>query len=57
MAHRPLLAILVSLLAAGLILCSGRRPNLRDTWTMLAASVQFLLVLSLAPQLWSRARV
>ena len=57
MAHRPLLAILVSLLAAGLILCSGRRPNLRDTWTMLAASVQFLLVLSLVPTVVAGQRV
>jgi multicomponent Na+:H+ antiporter subunit D len=49
MAHRPLLTVLVSLLAAGLILCSGRQPNLRETWTFLAAGLKFLLVLSMLP--------
>lgn len=49
MAHRPLLTVLVSLLATGLILCSGRRPNLRDTWTFIAAGLQFLLALSMLP--------
>ena len=46
---RPLLAILVSLLASGLILWSGRRPNLRETWTFLAAIAKLALVLSLLP--------
>ncbi len=46
---RPLLAILVSLGAAALILASGRRPNLREAWTLLAAVAKFLIVLSMAP--------
>jgi multicomponent Na+:H+ antiporter subunit D len=49
MAHRPLLTVLVSLLAAGLIFCSRRRPNLRETWTFVAAGLKFLLVLSMLP--------
>jgi multicomponent Na+:H+ antiporter subunit D len=44
---RPLLAILVSLLAAALIVISGRRPNLRESWTLLAALVKFAIVFSL----------
>jgi multicomponent Na+:H+ antiporter subunit D len=46
---RPLLAILVSLVAAGLILLCGRRPNLREAWTFIAAIGKFSLVLSLVP--------
>lgn len=45
----PLLAILVSLLAVPLILLSSARPNLRETWTILAAVIKFGLVLLLLP--------
>jgi multicomponent Na+:H+ antiporter subunit D len=47
--HRPLIAILVSLLAAGAILLSDKRPNWRETWSFLAAGIKFALVLSLLP--------
>jgi multicomponent Na+:H+ antiporter subunit D len=46
---RPMLAVLVSLSAAALILIFGRRPNLREAWTILAAGAKFLIVLSMAP--------
>lgn len=46
----PLLAVLVSLLAVPLIMISGRRPNLRESWTLMAALAKFLLVLSLLPR-------
>jgi multicomponent Na+:H+ antiporter subunit D len=46
---RPLLAVLVSLVAAGLILLTSRHPNLREVWTFLAAVTKFALVLSLLP--------
>jgi multicomponent Na+:H+ antiporter subunit D len=49
MNYRPLFAILVSLVAAGLILLSKRRPNLRETWTFVAAGLKFLLILSMVP--------
>lgn len=49
MSHYPLLAVLVSLLAAGAILLSDRRPNLREAWTFVAAAVKFLLVVSMLP--------
>jgi multicomponent Na+:H+ antiporter subunit D len=48
-AHRPLLAVLVSLLAAVAILLSDRRPNLRETWSFLAAIIKCALVFSLLP--------
>lgn len=46
---KPLLAVLVSLAAVGLIVLSGRRPNLRELWTILAAVATFALVFSMLP--------
>ncbi len=46
---RPLLAIAVSLTAAGAILCLRNNANLRDAVSVLAAVVKFLIVISLAP--------
>jgi len=46
---RPLLAILVSLGAAVLIIACGRRPNLREGWTLLASLLKFGLVASMVP--------
>jgi len=46
---RPLLAILASLLAVPLIVASDRRPNLRETWSLLAAFVKAAIVLSMLP--------
>ena len=46
---RPLWAVLVSLLAIPLIVASDRRPNLRETWTLLAAFIKFALVASMLP--------
>lgn len=47
--HIPLYAVLVSMAAAPLILLSSSKPNLRETWTIAAAGIKFLLVLSLLP--------
>lgn len=50
MTLRPLWAILVSLVASIFILSTGQRhPNLRETWTFLAALTKLALVLSLLP--------
>ena len=46
---QPLAAVLVSFVAAGLILVSGRRPNLREAWTILASVSMFGLVASMVP--------
>jgi multicomponent Na+:H+ antiporter subunit D len=45
----PLAAVLVSLVAAVLILLTSRRPNLRETWTIAAALSKFAIVISMLP--------
>ena len=45
----PLAAILVSLLGALPILLSDRRPNLRESWTIVIALVKLSIVASLLP--------
>lgn len=45
----PLYAVLVSLAAVPFIMLSGKRPNLREFWTLLAAFIKFPLVLMLLP--------
>jgi multicomponent Na+:H+ antiporter subunit D len=45
----PLLAILASMVAALLILFSGKHPNLRELWSLAAGVVKFGLVLSMVP--------
>lgn len=50
LANRPLWAVLISLIAAGLILLNDRRPALRESITMLAAIGKFLIVLSMLPE-------
>ncbi len=48
LASTPALAVLSSLLAVPLIALSGKRPNLRETWTFVAGAIKLLLVLSMA---------
>ncbi len=48
--NRPLWAVLISLLAAGLILFNDRRPNLREGITVLAAVGKFAIIFSMLPQ-------
>ncbi len=45
----PFFALLASLVAVPFIALSGSRPNLRESWTVLAAVVKFGLVVSLIP--------
>ena len=45
---KPLLAVLVSLLATPLI-ATSRSPNVRESWTFLAAIVKFAIVASMLP--------
>lgn len=49
----PLAAVLISLIAAIFILLSSRRPNLRETWTIVAALCQFSVVGSMIPAVLS----
>jgi multicomponent Na+:H+ antiporter subunit D len=46
---KPLLAVLVSLVAVIPIVMSGSKPNLREAWTFLAGIVKFGLVVSMLP--------
>jgi len=46
---RLLLAVLVPLLGAGLVMATGRRPNLREACSLLAALALFGLTVSLVP--------
>jgi multicomponent Na+:H+ antiporter subunit D len=54
---RPLLAVLVSVLGAFLVAASGRRPNLRESWTIAAGVVKFLLIASMIPWVLDGKRV
>jgi multicomponent Na+:H+ antiporter subunit D len=46
---RLLLAVLAPLLGAGLVMATGKRPNVRETVSFLAAATLFLLTASLIP--------
>jgi len=46
---RPLLAVLVSFVAAFLIVASHRSPNVREGWTIAAAVAKFAIVASMLP--------
>jgi multicomponent Na+:H+ antiporter subunit D len=46
---KPLLAVLVSLVAVIPIVASGSKPNLREAWTFLAGIIKFGLVVSMLP--------
>jgi multicomponent Na+:H+ antiporter subunit D len=46
---KPLLAVSVSLVFTLLIACAGKRPNLREGWTFLAAFIKFGIVASMVP--------
>jgi len=47
--HRLLLALLAPLLGAGLVMATGKRPNVREACSFLAAATMFGLVASLIP--------
>lgn len=50
---RPLLPLLTSIIAVGLILASDKNPNVREGWSIGAGVVNFLIVLSMAPAILS----
>ncbi|MDF1590445.1 MAG: monovalent cation/H+ antiporter subunit D family protein [Desulfobacterales bacterium] len=49
---KPLLAVLISLLIPILLMVSGK-PNLRETWTFVAAVAKFLIIVSMLPAILS----
>jgi multicomponent Na+:H+ antiporter subunit D len=46
---KPLVTVLVSLLASVLIIVSRQRPNLRESWTIIAALAMFVITVSMLP--------
>jgi multicomponent Na+:H+ antiporter subunit D len=49
MEYRPLLAILAPTVASLLIVLTGNRPNLRESWTLLGGLFLFATVISISP--------
>ncbi len=49
---KPLLAVLTSLSAVPLILWSGKRPNLREFWSILAGVINLAIVASMIPAIF-----
>jgi len=45
---KPLIAVLVSICAVPLLILS-KRPNIRETWTFVAAVAKFLIIISMLP--------
>ena len=54
---QPLLALLCPALGSILILIYGKRPNVREAWTLLASCLQFLIVLSMVPTILDGKKV
>lgn len=46
---KPLAAILAALAGACLVMLSGRRPNVRESWSLTAAAVMFGIIVSMVP--------
>ncbi len=46
---RPIIAILIATVASLLIMFTPKKPNLRETWSILGAVATFLTVLSMTP--------
>jgi multicomponent Na+:H+ antiporter subunit D len=46
---RPLLAVVVSLVAPLLIMASGKKANWREGWTFLAALIKLIIIFSMIP--------
>jgi len=55
--YRPMLALACPALAAILILLCRKRPNLRESWTLMASVLQFGIILSMAPAILAGQRV
>jgi len=46
---KPVLAVSVSLVITVFIIASGKRPNLRESWTFVAGIIKFCIVASMVP--------
>ncbi|MBU1055533.1 MAG: monovalent cation/H+ antiporter subunit D family protein [Proteobacteria bacterium] len=50
---KPVVAVLISLFASLLIMATPKKPNLRETWSVLGAVATFLTILSMMPLILS----
>lgn len=54
---RPLLAVLASLTCVILVLFSGKKPNLRESWSAGAALIKFIIIASMIPTVLKGTRI
>jgi formate hydrogenlyase subunit 3/multisubunit Na+/H+ antiporter MnhD subunit len=54
---QPLLALLCPALGSTLILIFGKRPNVREAWTLLASLFQFLIIFSMVPTILDGGKI
>jgi multicomponent Na+:H+ antiporter subunit D len=54
---KPLLAVLPSLFVVVFIMASRNKPNTRVAWSLIAAIVKFLIVISMIPAIWAGNRI
>jgi len=54
---QPLFPIAIVLLVSVLILISGKRPNLREFWSIAGALLTFASVMAMAPAVWQGNRI
>lgn len=50
---KPLLAVLVSAAGSFLIIAAGKRPNLREFWSIAAGVLKLAIVVSMVPVIWN----
>jgi len=55
--NRLLLAVLAPLVGAGLVMANGKRPNVRETCSFLAAATLFLITASMVPPVLAGKRL
>src|SRR5690348_14820645 len=55
--NRLLLAVLAPLIGAGLVMANGKRPNVRETCSFLAAATLFLITASMVPPVLAGKRL
>ncbi len=53
---RLLLAILAPLLGAGLVMATGKRPNVRESVSFIAAATLFVVTASMIPDIYAGKR-
>jgi len=54
---KPLLAVLSSLLVVILLILSRHKPNVRVSWSCVAAVIKFLIICSMIPTIWAGNRI